>query len=132
VRAMHCMKTFYNLTGPYDGLRGRIIARKGRLCLFKIFEECGEPCNPFWLLYIRDFQAKTDGERCQWFIAGTSIVSDAPGKHLFSEGEGRNWFAKLELNFLDTPKRVVSESVLQHLAEGRKKLQAKKVQELQQ
>jgi hypothetical protein len=111
------MKTFYNLWGNYEGLRARRIARKGRLFLFKIFQEDNLPCAFFWLIYIADFDPKIAGRACQWFIRGTSIVSNACGKHHLSEQAARAHFEQLAPHFTELPKREVSPKALARLAE---------------
>src|SRR5262249_61022373 len=101
--------------------------KKGRLFLFKVFQEGNLPCEPFWLIYIAGFDPKIDGPGCRWFIEGTSTISNAPGKHFLSEAAGRAWFERLAPNFLDSPKREVSADTLKRLAEGRKLLPEKMV-----
>jgi hypothetical protein len=109
------VKTFWKLTTPYEGLHGRLVARKGRLMLFRIFKEEDQPCDHFWLLYIQGFDPHTDGIACGRFIRGTKIVSTAPGRHFAHEPEAKAEFDRLAPQFKERQKRTPSPEVVERL-----------------
>jgi hypothetical protein len=51
-----CLKTFFWLTGAYEGLRVRRLAQSGRLVLYRVLNDG----PPYWLIQVKNFQEEVD------------------------------------------------------------------------
>jgi hypothetical protein len=52
-------KTFFNLSGDYDGLKVRRLDQSGRLVLYRVLNDG----PPYWLVRIQNFDERTDRPR---------------------------------------------------------------------
>jgi hypothetical protein len=100
------MKTFFDLTGSYEGLRVRRLRHSGRLMLYQIVND------PYWLVVIKAFEP--DGRDKALVSAGLAHPSKVGAWRYVALADAEAKFDQLKPFYPET-NRIVSAATLEKL-----------------